>query len=119
MSDAALAEDQSRRVARGGKTPEQEIEDARQSLQRKDRQIADLTDTNAKLAGDAGAHAKAASESEIARITERESTLNTAIASAKTTKDAAIAAKRAARDAGNIDAEIEADEALTSASVRF
>lgn len=120
MSDAALADDpQSRRVQRGTLSPEQEIEAARQSLERKDATIATQAATIESVSAHAAKAGAAGAQAAEARIQEREGSLSNAIKAAETSVAAAKAAKRSAREAGNNDAEMEADDALTDAKVEL
>lgn len=120
MSDAALADDQSRRVQRGSTiSPEDELAAARRSLETKTREADKLRSTNVDLSNQVVESAAIAANAEIARINERETSLTTAINSAMTEQSSAESAKRAAREAGNIDAELAADKAFSKATVRL
>lgn len=116
MSDAALAEDQNRRVQRG--STEDQVEQIRRQLANKDRDLTAARGENNDLRGQVATTARAASDAELGRIAERESLLVTSIEGAKQNAATAKAAMRAARDSGNLDAEMEASENFSKATVR-
>lgn len=120
MSEAALDEDTgaSQRVTRQrNQTPEQKIADARKSLEATNAENAHLRTTVQQVTEHATRNGKAASDAELSRIQTEETTLANGLTQARNAETAAKAAKAAARESGNVQAELDADDALMNAKV--
>lgn len=99
-------------------TPEAALADSQRQLQDKDRQVAD-----ARRQTREAEQRRVAAEGEVARAretsaTDRQAVVGQALEGAKSEQNAAKMAKRAARESGDIDAEMAADEALGAATFR-
>ena len=88
------------------------LQQAMQVIQQKDAEIA------AASAGRTAAE-RVAQRAQAAVAQTRGTALAAEVEAATTAKASAVAAKRAAREAGDLDAEIAADEALTAASYKL
>lgn len=121
MSDALEVDDgqggtQSRRVERksrrDGPVPEDALKEVREGLGKQVTAATETANTAIKQRNDMAATALATTE---ARINERDQYLTSQIAAAKTSIDNAKAAKKAAREAGDGDAQDAAEDALIDA----
>lgn len=93
-----------------------EVVDAISQMQAKDRENAAL-----RQRAEAAEHARITAEQNARQqqSTDRKAALGEAITAAKAEKEAAAAAYRAAREAGDIDAEIAAQDRMSTAGARF
>lgn len=99
-------------------SPEAALADSQRQLQDRDRQVAD-----ARRQAREADQRRAAAETEVVRAREtqavdRQAVVAQALEGAKSEQSAAKMAKRAARESGDIDAEMAADEALGAATFR-
>lgn len=100
-------------------SPEAALADSARQLQDRDRAVAE----ERRRARDAEQRARAAeaeaANARVARVTDHQAIVGQAIEGAKAEQQSARLAKRAAREAGDIDAEMAADEALGTATFRL
>lgn len=102
-----------------GPTPEEALADAEKALRAKDDELAAAT-TRANTAEHTAAQARdAAARERTARQTDRQAAVKSQNEAAQADKATAQQMKRAAREAGDLDAELKADDMLASANYRL
>lgn len=100
-------------------SPEDALAESRRQLQASQQQTAEAR-RQARAAQQQAQHATTqAQEATTARISDREIAVNSVLESAKAEQATARAAKRLAREAGDLDAEMAAEEMFTVATTRM
>lgn len=105
----------------GGKqqSPEEELAQTRRALEAKDADVSAANDRAARAEQEAAAAKRDASATTLGRLSDHEAALGSAIESAKSKKQAAATAYRSAREAGDMDAELAANELLAAATAEL
>lgn len=100
-------------------TPEEALAEAKRLLQDQQKQTADARKLQREADERRRAAEHAAAQAQTGRATDRQSAVAATIEQAKAEEANAIGAYRMARETGNVDAEIEASGALTTARMRL
>ncbi len=95
------------------------LADSQKAIEEKDRQVAEAQRQAREAQTQAARARDEAARANMARAGDRAAAVASAVETAKADQATAKAAKRAARDAGDIDAEMQADELFASASYRL
>lgn len=100
-------------------TPEGALADLHKALAEKDKVIKSKDGVINDLSQGKTRVERELQRAAVVRVNDRRVAVSEAISSATSEKNQAVAAKRAAREAGDIEAELKADEALQAASFRL
>jgi hypothetical protein len=99
--------------------PERMLADSRKALEQRDQELADARKRENDARTQAARARDEVARANMGRATDRVAAVGSALEAAKADQTAAKLAKRAARESGDIDAEIAADELLASANYRL
>lgn len=102
-----------------GPTPEQALKDAQAALANKDKDIETANRARAAAERTAAEARDATARERQGRAGDRKALVTQAVEGAKSDRQAAISAIRTAREAGDFDAEMRAQESLNSADYRL
>lgn len=100
-------------------SPEEAVADSQRQLEEANRQVADARRAARESENRRIAAERSAQQANTARVTDRVTVVASAVESAKSEQAAARAALRMAREAGDVEAEINATEALSGATYRL
>lgn len=102
-----------------GPTPEDALADAHKALEKKDKELDESEAARVAAERTASQARDTAARERAGRVQERAGAVDAAVAAAKADKTAAQSAIRAAREAGDLDAELAANDKLASANYRL